>query len=216
MKRVAVLGKGSLAVHTCELVSDLDGWELAAVVPNAGEPDWDVRLTDAAPERWPDVPLVRSGDWRELLDGGYDLVISLLYNRIIGRQLIERCGRIVNCHPGRLPQYRGVQPGNWSLLNGERWHGVTLHEVDEGVDTGPILAQVLFPIWPEIDEVRDVWQRALTHGRQLLSDTLPRIDAIRGVPQDESLARTYYSREEPELGARRGWTRTSGPPWPQL
>ncbi|SFB41105.1 Formyl transferase [Amycolatopsis marina] len=113
----ALLSKGSLALHACDVVSGVDGWTLSAVVPNDLEPDWDMRLSVESPRRWPRARLVRSGDWRELVGDGHDLIVNVLYNKIIGRKLIEDSGRIINCHPGRLPEYRGVRPASWSLFN---------------------------------------------------------------------------------------------------
>lgn len=207
MKRVAVLGEGQLAADTCTIVAGMGGWVLDAVVPNQPAPYWDVVLNDLVADRWPEVRLVRSGDWRELEPTGYDVVVSVLYNRIIGRSLIEGCGRIVNFHPGRLPQYRGVRPVNWALRNGDRVHGVTIHEIEEGIDSGPIVAQALFSIWPETDEVRDVWARSMAFGRVLMAETLPRLGHVKAVPQDESHAAVYRSSQNHALGDRLGWDR---------
>src|SRR5262245_20299698 len=100
MKRVAILGKGALALHACQVVAELDGWSLTKVVSNRDEPDWDLRLSDEVASRWPDTELSRSGDWKDLLGGGYDLVLSVLYDRIIGQPLIRESSRILNCHLG--------------------------------------------------------------------------------------------------------------------
>ncbi|MEV0373323.1 formyltransferase family protein [Streptomyces sp. NPDC050636] len=207
VKRVALLGKGSLAIHAGELVARAPDMSLDTVVPVADEPDWDTGLSDHAARHWPHALLLPSGDWRELEPDRYDLVLSILYDRIIGRRLIEGSGRAINLHPGPLPRYRGVRPVNWALRNGERMHGVTLHEIDEGIDSGPVLAQALFTIWPEIDEVRDVWARSMAVARTLLDETLPRFDRIPAVPQDQAKALTYYRAQNHELGDRSDWTR---------
>jgi len=214
MKRVAVIGKGTLALHACETVIGIDGWVLSKVVANADEPQWDVRVSDTVEDRWPDTELSRSGDWRELLEGDYDLVISASYDRIIGGSLINMNGRILNVHMGRLPQYRGMRPINWALKNGESMQGVTIHEMVEQVDAGPIVAETTFSIWPETDEVRDVWIRAIAYGRLLISDALPRIDRIGAMPQDESKARTYFNSDSPLLGDRQDWIRERLSPHP--
>ncbi|MHA6763349.1 formyl transferase [Streptacidiphilus sp. PAMC 29251] len=206
MKRAAVLGKGSLAAHACAAIAALPDTVLETVVPIADEPDWDIRLSDYVAGRWPATRIVRSGDWRGL-EGRFDLVFSVLYDRIIGPDLIDRADRIINFHPGRLPHYRGVRPVNWALRNREHLHGVTIHVIDTGVDTGPILAEALFSIWPDFDEVRDVWQRSMKHGRLLISDTLPRLDLIVPRVQDEAQAATHRSRDNHQLGDRGGWTR---------
>ncbi len=210
-KRAAVLGEGQLAADTCDIVAAMSGWVLEAVVPDQPAPYWDIVLERHVRGRWPDARVIASGDWRELTGGHFDLVISVLYNRIIGRDLIAGCGRILNFHPGRLPEYRGVRPMNWALHNGERLHGVTIHEIDEGIDSGPILAQALFSIWPQIDEVRDVWDRSMAMGRLLMAETLPRLEQLTGTPQDESRAGVYFSSQTKDLGERAGWTRAESP-----
>lgn len=207
MRRAAVLGKGGLAVHACETIAGLPDIVLDTVVPTTPEPSWDLSLTETVAAGWPQVRVVESGAWRELEPGRCDLVVSVLYDKIIGLELIDATRQIINCHLGRLPQYRGVRPVNWALRNGDDLAGITLHVIDEGVDTGPILAEALFSIWPDIDEVRDVWWRAIAHGRQLITDTLPRLDAITPRPQDLALAVTHYSRGNHQLGEGTDWTR---------
>jgi methionyl-tRNA formyltransferase len=207
MRRAAVLGKGSLAAHACETIAALPNTLLDTVVPNAPEPEWDISLSGYVSERWPKTRILRSGDWRDLEPGRCDLVVSVLYDKIIGSALIDATDQIINCHPGRLPEYRGARPVNWALCNSEHLHGITIHRIDPGVDSGPVLAEALFSIWPDIDEVKDVWERCMSYGRLLLSDALPRLDQIAPRPQDETRAVTYYSRDNAALGDRGDWTR---------
>lgn len=209
MRSAAVLGKGTLAVHACETLAELPDILLDTVIPTTPEPAWDISLADSVATRWPDVRIVDSGDWRDLEPGRCDLVLSVLYDKIIGPELINSTPQIINCHPGRLPHYRGVRPVNWALRNGDDLAGITLHIIDEGIDSGPILAEALFSIWPGTDEVRDVWWRAIAHGRQLISDTLPRLDRIQPRPQNPAIAVTHYSRDNHQLGDRSDWTRAT-------
>ncbi|MET8299478.1 formyltransferase family protein, partial [Streptomyces sp. NPDC005180] len=122
------------------------------------------------------------------------------YDRIIGPALIDATETIVNVHPGRLPQYRGARPVNWALHNEETTAGITIHVIDEGIDSGPVLAEALFSVWPHIDEVTDVWDRAMRHGRLLISGALPRLGQITPRPQDDALAVTHSLRENDRLG----------------
>ena len=59
---------------------------------------------------------------------------------------LPRLGTI-NCHAGKLPFYRGRNVLNWVLINDEKEFGITVHYVDEGIDTGDIIIQKVFPIF---------------------------------------------------------------------
>ncbi|MHC0430068.1 formyltransferase family protein [Streptomyces sp. O3] len=208
MRRAAVLGKGELALHACHTIAQLPGTILDTVIPNTPEPTWDIRLSEHVAERWPIARIIPSGDWRELEPGRCGLIFSVLYDKIIGSSLIDATEQIINCHPGRLPEYRGARPVNWALRNGESLHGITIHTIDSGIDSGPVLAEAVFSIWPESDEVRDVWQRTIRYGKHLISDTLPRLNRITPKPQDEARAVTHYRRDNYALGDRSDWTRS--------
>ncbi|GAA1500784.1 hypothetical protein GCM10009760_62830 [Kitasatospora kazusensis] len=209
MRRAAVFGKGALAAHACEVIAALRNTVLDTVVPNAVEPEWDVCLSDYVALHLPATRILHSGDWRDLEPGRCDLVFSVLYDKIIGPGLINATQQIINCHPGRLPGYRGVRPVNWALRNRETLHGITIHVIDSGIDSGPVIAEAAFSIWPDIDEVQDVWARAMNYGHMLISDTLPRLDRITPRAQDASLAVTHYSRHNDELHDRSNWTRNT-------
>lgn len=207
-KSVVVLGKGSLAIRIAGWFRQDPGHELLAVVPVAPEPDWTESFAGWARDEG--VACVASGRYEdlELPEDGLDLAFSVFYDRIVRDRFIARCGRILNLHNSPLPRYRGVSPINWALKNGERMHGVTIHEIVPEIDAGPIVAQVLYSIYPERDEVQDVYARALAYGWTLFEQTMPVLDRIEPTPQDESEA-TYYSAADNErLGDRRGFTRT--------
>jgi phosphoribosylglycinamide formyltransferase-1 len=68
---------------------------------------------------------------------------------LLTRPFLERFpGRVVNVHPSLLPAFPGARPLEQALAAGARETGVTVHLVDEGVDSGPILAQEPVPILP--------------------------------------------------------------------
>jgi methionyl-tRNA formyltransferase len=179
------------------------------VVPVVPEPDW----TDSFAE-WAEhhsVPHAQSGHWRDLPlseDGkAAQLGISVFYDRILPAAFIDRFDRLLNLHNAPLPRYRGVSPINWALKDGRRAHGVTIHEITPGVDDGPIVAQLTYPIYPEFDEVIDVYRRALEYGWVLFKETIPLLDRIVARPQDEARA-TYHGAADNELlGERRTFTR---------
>lgn len=73
---------------------------------------------------------------------GVTWIVLAGYMRLIGSTLLEAYrGRIVNIHPSLLPAFRGKDAVGQALANGVKITGVTVHFVDEGMDTGPIIAQ---------------------------------------------------------------------------
>lgn len=84
---------------------------------------------------------------------GVDLVILAGYMRLIGDKLIEAYpNRIMNIHPALLPSFPGVHGQRDALAYGVRFSGCTVHFVDKGMDTGPIILQAVVPVLPEDDE----------------------------------------------------------------
>lgn len=130
-----------------------------------------------------------------------DLGISASYSHIIGKSIIEIPKRgFVNLHGSLLPRYRGPHTLNWQIINGESKGGVTLHYMDEGLDTGDIIDQASFPILDE-DVAQDVKPRIDRASIQLLRKNLPRImeGMAPGHPQDPAAATSFQARR-PEDG----------------
>tara|TARA_Y100000593_G_C4302974_1_gene334317 strand:+ start:818 stop:1426 length:609 start_codon:yes stop_codon:yes gene_type:complete len=74
-----------------------------------------------------------------------DIFISVLYDKIVKKKFIDS-RKCYNFHPAILPNYAGVGTITWSILNNESHHGVTLHLIDDGVDTGDIIDIIKFEI----------------------------------------------------------------------
>lgn len=197
---VTLLGKGDLAIRAAAWFADSPRHRLACVVPVIPEPAWTGSLAGWARDRG--VTVVESGDFRDHPPGRIGLALSIFYDRIVDAAFIGRCDRILNLHNGPLPRYRGVRSINWALKNGETSHGVTLHEITAGIDDGPIVAQVVYPVHPDIDEVADVYARANAFAWTLLEQTLPLLPRLAGRPQDESRATYFSADDDAALGER--------------
>lgn len=210
MRTVIVLGKGDLAIRIADWFLRSDKYKLIVIVPVSPEPAWTQSF--AGWGRRQGVPVIESGHYKDLpevstSDWTVDLAISVFYDKIIKAWFIDKCKKIINLHNGPLPKYRGVSPINWALKNGEREHGVTIHEITPGIDDGPIVGQLKYSIYPEFDEVIDVYRRAIEYGWALFQQTIPLIDKIKPRPQDDFQA-TYFSKQgNPLLGERSGFTK---------
>jgi phosphoribosylglycinamide formyltransferase-1 len=106
---------------------------------------------------------------------GPTLVISAGFMRILGASFLARfAGRVVNTHPALLPAFPGAHGVRDALAYGVRVTGCTVHLVDEGVDTGPIIAQRAVEVLDDDDEV-SLHERIKTVERALLVDVVGRI-----------------------------------------
>ena len=94
---------------------------------------------------------------------------------------------ILNVHPSLLPAGRGPEPVFWTLRRGERVTGVTVHRMDAGLDTGPIVAQVEMPV-PEGVRAPDLEEELMTIGGRLVIESLPEMRAgtLQPWPQPEA------------------------------
>lgn len=79
-----------------------------------------------------------------------DLFVSMSFNQIFKTRIINLPKfKTINCHAGKLPFYRGRNILNWALINDEKEFGITVHFIDEGIDTGDIILQRTFSITDE-------------------------------------------------------------------
>ena len=119
-----------------------------------------------------------------------DLVVVVAYGRILPPEVLSvpRYG-CINLHVSLLPKYRGAAPVQWAVLNGDRETGVTIMQLDEGLDTGDILAVEKLAIGEE-ETSGELFERVTQTGAQLLVKTVG--DIARGdvhpVPQDDAQA----------------------------
>jgi phosphoribosylglycinamide formyltransferase 1 len=101
-----------------------------------------------------------------------DLVVSAGFMRIVGPAVLDRYeGRLVNTHPALLPAFPGAHAVRDALAAGVPVTGATVHLVDAGVDTGPVLAQREVPVEPGDDEAT-LHERIKTQERALLVETV--------------------------------------------
>ena len=151
--------------------AEIGGLERAAaaglptfVVAPAGHPDrasWNRALADAVAAHEP--------DW----------VVCAGFMRILGAAFLERFPqRIVNLHPALLPSFPGAHAVRDTLAYGVKVTGCTVHLVDNGVDTGPVLAQGTVPVEPDDGEA-SLHERIKTVERSLLVGTVASL-AIHG------------------------------------
>lgn len=109
-----------------------------------------------------------------------DLIVSAGFMKILGPQFLSRfCGRTLNTHPALLPAFAGAHAVPDALAYGVKVTGCTVHLVDAGMDTGPILAQEPIPVL-DGDTEETLHERIKVVERRLLVDVVAAM-ATRGV-----------------------------------
>ncbi len=139
--------------------------------------------------------------------------ILLAQSGLVRAPILDLGKRVINCHPARLPGLRGVDVVRWALLTGAPLE-VTLHVVDAGVDTGPVIARRGVPVGAD-DDPRGVERRAEERAVELLVDAAldRRLALAAAEPQGAATGPQVFlmpfataarlEREWPELRARR-------------
>lgn len=117
-----------------------------------------------------------------------DVFVVAAFGQILSKEILDmpKYG-CINIHASLLPKYRGAAPINWAIINGEKETGVTIMQMNEGVDTGDMLSHVVVPIAPK-ETAESLFDKLAKAGAELIVETLPKLEAgeIIPVPQDES------------------------------
>jgi methionyl-tRNA formyltransferase len=103
-----------------------------------------------------------------------------------------------NLHPGPLPRYAGLNAPSWAIYHGETRHGVTVHRIESGIDTGDIAFQEIFAV-TESDTGLSLALRCAEKGVALLQPLLDPGTEIPRLPQDAA-RRSYFGRGVPQQG----------------
>ena len=138
----------------------------------------------------------------EVLKGyGADLFVVAAFGQILSKEILDmpKFG-CVNIHASLLPKYRGAAPIQWAILDGEKETGVTIMQMNEGLDTGDMLTKVIVPI-EDTDTGESLFEKLAEAGAKLLIETIPQIEAgtLHPEAQDDSLS-TYAKMIKKEMG----------------
>lgn len=129
------------------------------------------------------------------------------YSMIIRPNVLALFERgIANLHGAPLPEFRGANPVEWAIIKDETLAGATLHWMDDGVDTGPIIARETTSIGM-LDTWRDVRRRVHALTKPLLHKALPSLlsGSALATPQDETTARAFPRRDRADGTFSWGW-----------
>jgi methionyl-tRNA formyltransferase len=124
----------------------------------------------------------------ELRRYGADIFVVAAFGQILSKEILDmpRLG-CVNIHASLLPKYRGAAPINWCIIDGEEKTGVTIMQMNEGLDTGDILT-VKEVMIEKKETAESLFDKLSVAGAELIVETLPRLERgeITPKPQDDS------------------------------
>ena len=159
-----------------------------------------------------------------LKDKHVDVILSINYLFLIEKDIVEFPSKYcINIHGSLLPKYRGRTPHVWSIINNEKYTGVTAHLIDENCDTGAIVKQEKIEI-SEFDTGASLLEKYTPVYLKMITELLREVqeDNIIASVQDESKA-TYFNKRTPDDGAInwdwqkeriRNWVRAQAHPYP--
>jgi methionyl-tRNA formyltransferase len=187
--KIGYFADGPWSHRAIELISETEELEIVFIVPrfDTQDPvlkDWAEKLNV------PYIPVkdVNDLEFLKVMDRYEpDLLVSMSFNQILRKDIIDyaRLG-FINCHAGALPFYRGRNPLNWALINGESSFGITVHYVDEGIDTGDIVEQSMYPI-ERSDNYRTLLNKAISECANVLYSAIVKISRgkVERIVQDD-------------------------------
>jgi len=233
--RLVFMGTPTFAVPVLAGLTDLDGCEVVAVYTPPDRPAGRGRKAQSSPVKDYAVenglPVIQPVNFRseevlaELAAFQPDAIIVAAYGKLLPKPVLDLpplgC---LNIHPSLLPRHRGPSPVATTILNRDGVTGVTIMLLDEGMDTGPLIAQHEFFLQGD-ENTEDLTTALFELGGTLLAETLPQWEsgAIQSDPQDESLA--SVSRKLERADGLADWTLTADElerraraytPWPGL
>ena len=152
--KIGYFADGPWAHGALDLLSSDPSLSVAFICARNSNPDQHLRAkADELGVEFYIPKSVNSSDFLDIVNSHCcDIFISMSFDQILRETIysIPSLGTI-NCHAGKLPYYRGRNILNWALINDEKEFGITVHYVDDGVDTGDIILQKSYPICDDDD-----------------------------------------------------------------
>lgn len=117
-----------------------------------------------------------------------ELIVVAAYGKILPKAILDLPEKgCINVHGSLLPKYRGAAPIQWAVISGEVTAGVTIMQMEEGLDTGDMLLQRSLTVGEE-ETSGELFERIAALGADALSEALHHLDRLTPMPQDESKA----------------------------
>ena len=201
--KVVFMGTPDFAVGTLEEIVKA-GHEVAAVVTQPDKPKGRGKTLMPTPVKEAalkyEIPVyqplkVRAEAFVKVLEGiAPDIIVVAAFGQIISKEILElpKYG-CINVHASLLPAYRGAAPIQWAVINGDKESGVTIMQMDEGLDTGDMLLKTVVPL-DEKETGGSLFDKLSKAGADLLLKTLDALENGTVTPQKQGESPTAYAK----------------------
>ena len=213
--RVIFMGTPDFSVGALKALAE-NGYEIAGVVTQPDKPRGRGKASAMTPVKEAALELgltvyqparVREQSFMDTVRAlNPDVIVVSAFGQIIPKALLElpRYG-CVNIHASLLPKYRGAAPIQWAVMDGEPVSGVTIMQMDEGLDTGDMLAKTEVPLEPD-ETGGSLFDKLSRAGAELLIRTLPALEQGTLTPEKQPLeSPTAYARMIRKEDGRIDW-----------
>nr|7N7A_A Chain A, Formyl_trans_N domain-containing protein [Helicobacter canadensis MIT 98-5491]7N7A_B Chain B, Formyl_trans_N domain-containing protein [Helicobacter canadensis MIT 98-5491]7N7B_A Chain A, Formyl_trans_N domain-containing protein [Helicobacter canadensis MIT 98-5491]7N7B_B Chain B, Formyl_trans_N domain-containing protein [Helicobacter canadensis MIT 98-5491]7N7C_A Chain A, Formyl_trans_N domain-containing protein [Helicobacter canadensis MIT 98-5491]7N7C_B Chain B, Formyl_trans_N d len=207
MIKLCIAGKNNIAVNSLEyILKNHFKPDQVAVIPNKndfGVDSWQKSLLHYAFNNH--IKVITLEEAYELKQ---IIFFSLEFDRIVKVEKFKS-DKLFNMHFSALPKYKGVFTSITPILNNEVESGVTLHCIDNGIDTGNIIDQYIFPININ-DTARDLYFNYLSYGEYLFKKNIQRIinNTYENFKQN-NISSSYFSRQDININHKINFKKTS-------
>ncbi|MCH8800698.1 MAG: methionyl-tRNA formyltransferase [Chloroflexi bacterium] len=233
--RLVFMGTPTFAVPVLAGLAGLEGWEVVGVYTPPDRPAGRGRQPQSSPVKnyaqEHGLPVfqpasLRSGEAQAALAAlRPDVIIIAAYGKLLPKPVLDLPPMgCLNIHPSLLPRHRGPSPVITAILDGDQVTGVTLMLLDEGMDTGPLIARQTYRL-NGTETAAGLTRTLFEIGGKLLIESLPRWRSgeLNSMPQEDSLA--TVTRKFERADGLADWTQTAEElerraraftPWPGL
>ena len=214
--KVVFMGTPDFAVDALQAIIEA-GHEVTAVVTQPDKPKGRGKEMQATPVKTcaleHHIPVfqpvkVKEPEAVEILRSyEADIFVVVAFGQILSEEILQmpKYG-CVNIHASLLPKYRGAGPIQWAIIDGEKETGITIQQMDKGVDTGDILFQSVVPI--DVKETGEsLFEKLAKAGAALIVEALPKIEAGEVTPRKQDESQASHAKMLQKSMSRIDWNR---------
>ncbi len=134
-----------------------------------------------------------------------DIFVIAAFGQLLSQEILDMPSfGCVNIHASLLPAYRGAAPIQWAVINGEKETGVTIMQMEKGLDTGDMLLKAVVPIEPK-ETGESLHDKLMEAGAELIVKALPLIEKGELVPEKQDDAKSSYASRLNKAMGRIDW-----------